>query len=271
MVAVEAILPATPERSIPLRGLALAALLHAGVAGAAVLLDYPAEPEVPVFEIAYVLPEPAPVPQAPEPAERTAAAPPPPAAAEPEPPPEPLPPAQSEPEPEPVPDAPAAIAAPPPRPAAKPHRPEPAAAPAPAPPQPSIEQMLAALPAPPVDTTATQAATAPATIPAPQPAAPAIPPMQVYAARLRNLLAQHQEYPRAARQRHQEGVVRIALTIDRTGRLTDLRLHGSSSVAVLDDAALAMARRAAPFPPPPLEPQQRQAVFVVPVGFTLED
>src|SRR5690606_30953155 len=162
VVAVEAILPATPERSIPLRGLALAALLHAGVAGAAVLLDYPAEPEVPVFEIAYVLPEPAPVPQAPEPAERTAAAPPPPAAAEPEPPPEPLPPAQSEPEPEPVPDAPAAIAAPPPRPAAKPHRPEPAAAPAPAPPQPSIEPMLAALPAPP----------APAPEPAPGPPAP---------------------------------------------------------------------------------------------------
>src|SRR5690606_10958233 len=135
VVAVEAILPATPERSIPLRGLALASLLHAGVAGAAVLLDYPAEPEVPVLEIAYVLLEPALVPQAPEPAERTAAAPPPPAAAEPEPPPEPLPPAQSEPEPEPVPDAPAAIAAPPPRPAAKPHRPQPAAAPAPAPPQ----------------------------------------------------------------------------------------------------------------------------------------
>src|SRR5690606_757886 len=99
VVAVEAILPATPERSIPLRGLALAALLHAGVAGAAVLLDYPAEPEVPVFELAYVLPEPAPVPQAPEPSERTAAPSPPPPAAEPAPPPEPFPPAQSDPPP----------------------------------------------------------------------------------------------------------------------------------------------------------------------------
>lgn len=108
-------------------------------------------------------------------------------------------------------------------------------------------------------------------MPALPPAAPAIPPMQLYAARLRHLLTEYQEYPRAARQRGQEGIVRIALTIDRAGQLTALRLYESSAAATLDDAALAMARRAAPFPPPPLEPQQMQAVFIVPVRFALEE
>lgn len=98
-----------------------------------------------------------------------------------------------------------------------------------------------------------------------------MPPLQAYALRLRNLLAAHRDYPNAARLRRQEGVVSIALTIDRAGQLSGARLYAASPFPLLDEAALAMAHRAAPFPPPPLEPHQRQAVFVVPVGFALQE
>lgn len=63
----------------------------------------------------------------------------------------------------------------------------------------------------------------------------------------------------------------IALTIDRKGQLAALRLYESSAVSTLDEAALSMARKAAPFPAPPLEPGQMQAVFIVPVRFATEE
>lgn len=268
MVVADTILPVTPERDIQLRGLALAALLHGGILAAILALDLRPAPEIPVFEVAFALPEQPPAPVSP--AQQPATVPP---AAEPADEPEPPATATAPPEAQPTPVTETAVAEaippPPPRPVAKPRRAEPAPAapaaslqPEPAPQAATDPSSLASLPPAPAP---------PATAPAAQTAAPAVPPLQLYAARLRNLLAVHQEYPRAARQRRQEGIVRVALTIDRSGNLAALRVYESSAASPLDDAALAMARRAAPFPPPPLEPQQMQAVFIVPVRFALEE
>lgn len=55
-------------------------------------------------------------------------------------------------------------------------------------------------------------------------------------------------YPRGATG---TGTARVALTIDRSGRLAALRLTRSSGVAAFDRAALSAVRRAGRFPPAP--------------------
>ncbi|MCW0235988.1 MAG: TonB family protein [Ferrovibrio sp.] len=102
---------------------------------------------------------------------------------------------------------------------------------------------------------------------APVPVQEAMPP---YAPILLDWLGRHRDYPRAARLRRLEGAPRIALTLDRSGRLIALTLVQSSGIPLLDEAALAMARRAAPFPPPQLPPGSEKASFIVPVRFALE-
>jgi protein TonB len=94
--------------------------------------------------------------------------------------------------------------------------------------------------------------------------------MPPYAPILLDWLGRHRDYPRAARLRRQEGTPRIALTLDRSGRLLGLELTTGSGHELLDQAALDMARRAAPFPPPQLPPGNDRATFVVPVQFHLE-
>lgn len=94
--------------------------------------------------------------------------------------------------------------------------------------------------------------------------------MPPYAPILLDWLGRHRDYPRAARLRRQEGTPRIALTLDRSGRLLGLELREVSGHDLLDQAALEMARRAAPFPPPQLPPGIDKATFIVPIRFHLE-
>jgi protein TonB len=58
------------------------------------------------------------------------------------------------------------------------------------------------------------------------------------------------EYPKMAKMRHQEGVVTIQLTIDASGA-AQATVEKSSGIESLDNAALAAATAAAPFPAPP--------------------
>ena len=99
----------------------------------------------------------------------------------------------------------------------------------------------------------------------------ATPPASPYAAILRQWLARHEEYPRRARLRHQEGTVSLAIALDRSGRLLRLELAAPSAHEVLNQAALDMARSAAPYPPPPLAAGQDEAVFVVPFSYVLRE
>jgi TonB family protein len=57
-------------------------------------------------------------------------------------------------------------------------------------------------------------------------------------------------YPRMAQVRDEEGVVTLALTIDRSGNVADVKVVDSSGVATIDQAAVQAARAAAPYPAP---------------------
>jgi TonB family protein len=59
-------------------------------------------------------------------------------------------------------------------------------------------------------------------------------------------------YPREAVTRSEEGVVGVAFTLDRTGKLIESRVTESSGNFLFDREALAMIERAQPFPASPL-------------------
>ncbi len=257
MVTAGAINLQTPGRLLPSRvtasanpaprSWALALAMHGGIAGlllAGTLAPPRSQPEqFPVFEIVIPAAQPAVEPAAAQPAP-----------AEP-----PLPePVADMSEPDPVPQ----IEAPTPRPIVKP-RPRP-------PQQATLPRDDTPIPAP-VEAASAPAPTQPVAAPSlPQPPATAERAAPPYAPILLDWLGRHRDYPRAARLRCQEGIPRIALTLDRSGRLLDLELKEASGHDLLDQAALDMARRAAPFPPPQLPPGSEKATFIVPVQFHLE-
>ncbi len=60
-------------------------------------------------------------------------------------------------------------------------------------------------------------------------------------------------YPPAAIAQHQEDVIALRITVDRAGRLVAAAITASRGYPLLDREALAVVRRAAPFPAPPTE------------------
>jgi periplasmic protein TonB len=78
-------------------------------------------------------------------------------------------------------------------------------------------------------------------------------------------LERHKRYPPQARGK--VGEARLAFSIDRTGRVLASRIVHSSGSEALDQEALALVRRAAPFPPPPVGLPDDRLLFVVPVRY----
>jgi len=127
----------------------------------------------------------------------------------------------------------------------------------------------------PVQATAAPVPTAPQSAPAPaeRPAAPAVAPAprptSAAVARWERLLAaqleRHKRYPPQARGK--VGEARLAFSIDRTGRVLASRILHSSGSDALDREALALVRRAAPFPPPPAGLSDDRLSFVVPIRY----
>jgi protein TonB len=83
------------------------------------------------------------------------------------------------------------------------------------------------------------------------------------------LLERNKHYPEAAQSRRQEGVAQVFFSIDRQGRVINSRLVRSSGASTLDDEALALLRRAEPFPPPPPELPGARVDLTVPIRFNL--
>ena len=59
------------------------------------------------------------------------------------------------------------------------------------------------------------------------------------------------------------------LTFNRQGRVLNSRVVRSSGASALDDEALALLRRAEPFPPPPPELPGARVDLTVPIRFNL--
>jgi protein TonB len=84
------------------------------------------------------------------------------------------------------------------------------------------------------------------------------------------LLERNKRYPEAAQSRHQQGITQVLFGLDRQGRVIDSRVVRSSGASALDDEALALLRRAQPFPPPPPELPGPRVDLSVPIRFNLK-
>ena len=87
-----------------------------------------------------------------------------------------------------------------------------------------------------------------------------------YNGRVSAHLARHKQYPAAARSAGSQGTATVSFSLDGGGRVTSARLAGGSGIASIDQEAVAMVRRASPFPAPP---DGRGRSFTVPVRFNL--
>jgi protein TonB len=81
------------------------------------------------------------------------------------------------------------------------------------------------------------------------------------------ILERNKRYPSEARARGEQGVTRLAFSIDGQGHLMSSRIVASSGSAALDAETLALVRRAQPFPPPPPELVGRE--MTVPFSFNI--
>lgn len=89
-----------------------------------------------------------------------------------------------------------------------------------------------------------------------------------YARKLVAHVERHKRYPREAARQNIAGAASLAITIDRQGRLADASLSKRSGHAILDEEALAVARRAAPYPRPPKGVGGATVVFSVTLRFS---
>lgn len=90
-----------------------------------------------------------------------------------------------------------------------------------------------------------------------------------YAAVLLAWLEPHREYPRAARARRQQGVVRLYIHIARNGAVLEARIETSSGHPRLDRAALDMVERAQPLPAIPEDIPANNLEIIIPAHFHL--
>lgn len=81
-------------------------------------------------------------------------------------------------------------------------------------------------------------------------------------------LIHHRRYPAEARAQGQQGVAKVRVTIDADGHVLGRDLVESSGRAALDGEALAMMKRADPFPRPP-PGMSTPLVLTVPVKFAI--
>ncbi len=83
-------------------------------------------------------------------------------------------------------------------------------------------------------------------------------------------LQKHKSYPESARQRREEGVASVHLTLDASGGFLQARLLKGSGSQSLDAAALTLVEQAAPYPPPPAIGATKRLTLVVPVRYALD-
>lgn len=90
-----------------------------------------------------------------------------------------------------------------------------------------------------------------------------------YLRRLLAYLSGYRNYPPEARRLREQGTVRLHLIFDRNGHVLSCTVSGSSGSVTLDEAALAMVRRAEPLPAAPADYPGETLDLIVPVRFFL--
>jgi protein TonB len=82
-------------------------------------------------------------------------------------------------------------------------------------------------------------------------------------------IQRNKDYPAAARARGEKGVVQVAFSIDRQGRVISSRVAQASGHASLDKAAIATIQKTQRCAPPPVDMPGEEFSFTVPVAFSL--
>ena len=126
----------------------------------------------------------------------------------------------------------------------------------------------------PVEQAAPTATTAPAAAPAaqqPSTSSATAAAKATWQSQLLSHLARHKRYPDEARRRGIEGTSQVRFNLDRSGKVLSVELAKSSGNNALDQATLAMIRRASPVPTPPAELLNNgQLEIVAPFIYALE-
>ena len=94
--------------------------------------------------------------------------------------------------------------------------------------------------------------------------------MQAWQTQVVTRLERNKRYPPAAQSRREQGVAQLFFSLDRQGRLIESRVVRSSGAALLDQEALALLRRAQPFPPPPPQLTGDRVGVTVPIRFNIK-
>jgi len=90
-----------------------------------------------------------------------------------------------------------------------------------------------------------------------------------YQAQVLAHLSRHRIYPPEARSRGVTGVARVRFALGRSGQVLSVSLVGGSGEPILDQAAVDMVRRAAPFPPFPDSVTLARMDLAAPIRFDL--
>ena len=91
-----------------------------------------------------------------------------------------------------------------------------------------------------------------------------------YRATISAILKRHKRYPSRALTRQQEGTVAITFIINKDGKLAGYRITRSSGYRLLDREVEKMLKRAAPFPPFPIDMAQEFIRLSLPVDFYIK-
>jgi protein TonB len=113
------------------------------------------------------------------------------------------------------------------------------------------------------------ATTAPVAVPD-RVAAVAASQVPVWKGQISGLLERNKRYPPSAQDRSEQGVVQLAFSLDRKGLVVTSRIVTGSGSAALDEEAMALLRRAQPFPAPPPQMAGELVNLVVPIRFNLK-
>ena len=81
------------------------------------------------------------------------------------------------------------------------------------------------------------------------------------------LIERNKHYPETSARRGERGVAQVFFSLDRRGRVLESRVVRSSGASALDEEALALLRRAQPFPPPPPEFPGDSVTLILPLRF----
>lgn len=92
-----------------------------------------------------------------------------------------------------------------------------------------------------------------------------------YGATLGRAIAKHKSYPKVAQMRGWQGDVILDLKLDSSGNIISINIKEKSDYESLDNQAIEMARKAAPYPTPPEALRGRSFNISVPVSFKLEN